>query len=580
MSPKLIPERSKYEGRAIEATIESLSKRHNTPFFVFYILLALYFLATFLVSSSAGGADHVVHMGPFAIPTYTFAGVFSALANICLMLLAVLYDKVGYVTAFVVLVVQIPLIMAGVARGNVTSIPGIFSNIMTIVAICTIHLKNIVMKKHQDVLRYQAVTDGLTGLPNSFVCLELLEELSRKKKPYAFVSVDLNGFKAINDAMGFSFGDKVLKEVAGRLKTLADSGVTGTCDFVNRVNADVFVLIVRDFKSEDDIINTIKQYESALENRLTVEEYDFFINASFGYAMYPDDATNKDTVVSYAEAAMKEVKRINSSDHIMRFRPELLKTGKTLEIENKIRYALDNDLIFCHLQPQYTMDHKLRGFEALARMKDHDGTIIPPGEFVPVAEEVGLVDKIDSRVFRLAAGFLGRMIRENGTKISMSVNVSARHMMKNDFVEEVKEVITSSGVPADQIEIEITESVMIDSAEKAFAYINELRDFGVMIAIDDFGTGYSSLSYLNKFPANLLKVDKSFIDKMNLSDSSKQYVAAIISIGHIFGFNVISEGVEDEAQLEALKEIGCDLIQGFVWGRPLPVEEAEKLVLG
>ena len=294
--------------------------------------------------------------------------------------------------------------------------------------------------------------------------------------------------------------------------------------------------------------------------------------------MYPDDADNKDSALSYANAAMKEIKRANSSNHILRFTPELLKAEKTLEVENKIRYALENDLIFCNLQPQFDMEHKLRGFEALARMKDKDGTVISPGDFIPVAEDVGLIDKIDSQVFRRAAAFLSEQVKKTGTKITMSVNVSARHMMKNDFVEEVKQIIAESGVPAAQIEIEITESVMIDSAEKALGVIDQLKAFGVMIAIDDFGTGYSSLSYLNKFPANLLKIDKSFIDRMNLSDSSKQYVAAIISIGHILGFEVISEGAEEESQLVTLREIECDYIQGFVWGRPLPVEEAEKLV--
>ena len=573
------PERYKVDGKAIESTIESLSKRHNLPMVLYFLLLMMYMFATFLVSNVAD-AQYTVHFGPFEIPTYTFAGVFSALANICVMLLPVFYDKLGFFTSLAVLVFQTPLIIMAVFRGNVTSIPGIFSNMLAIVAISAIHLKNRTMIRYQNTLRYQAVTDALTELPNSFACTELLGELTKRGIRHALVSIDINGFKNINDTMGFDFGNKVLVEIASRWRALADSGLSGTTDFITRTSGDTFVLVIRDYKNEEDIINTIKQYESTLGNRLTVEEYDFFINASFGYAKFPEDAKNKDTLVSYAEAAMKEIKRANSSDHILHFTTDVLKGEKILETENKIRYALENDLIFCNLQPQYDMDHKLRGFEALARMKDRDGSIISPAEFIPVAEDVGLIDKIDSRVFRLAAGFLSGLVEKTGTTISMSVNVSARHMMKNDFVKEVKEIIETTGVPASQIEIEITESVMIDSAEKALQCIDELRSIGIMIAIDDFGTGYSSLSYLNKFPANLLKIDKSFIDRMNLTDASKQYVAAIISIGHILGFRVISEGVEDEAQLITLREIGCDLIQGFVWGRPLPVAEAENLVLG
>ena len=212
-------------------------------------------------------------------------------------------------------------------------------------------------------------------------------------------------------------------------------------------------------------------------------------------------------------------------------------------------------------------------------MKSVSGNNLPPSEFIPVAEKVGLIDKVDSSVFRKAAMFFGELIKNTGTDVMLSVNVSVRHLMKNDFLEEVSEILRMSGVPAEQLEIEITESIMIDSAEKALLCINDIKSMGIKIAIDDFGTGYSSLSYLNKFPADLLKVDKSFIDKMNSSESSKKYVAAIISIGHIMNFGVISEGVEDQEQLDTLSSIGCDYIQGYIWGKPLPPEEAKQLVI-
>jgi EAL domain-containing protein (putative c-di-GMP-specific phosphodiesterase class I) len=273
------------------------------------------------------------------------------------------------------------------------------------------------------------------------------------------------------------------------------------------------------------------------------------------------------------------MKRLGSGNHIMRFTPDLLVNERSVEIERKLRTALVNDSLYFNLQPQFDIAHNLRGFEALARMKDTDGSLISPGEFIPVAEKAGLVDKVDLSVFRNSARFFGELIRKTGADITLSVNVSVRHLMKNDFLDEIRNVIDNCGVPANKLEIEITESIMIDSAEKALQCINELRDMGLKIAIDDFGTGYSSLSYLINFPADLLKVDKSFIDKMNSSESSKQYVAAIISIGHIMNFDVISEGVEQDDQLETLKSIGCDYIQGFIWGRPLSPEDAEDLVI-
>lgn len=201
-----------------------------------------------------------------------------------------------------------------------------------------------------------------------------------------------------------------------------------------------------------------------------------------------------------------------------------------------------------------------------------------PDEFIPVAEKTGLIDRVDIDVFRKAACFLGEILKKTDTNITISTNISVRHLMKNNFIDEIKDVLSTSGVPADRFEIEITESIMIDSAEKALQRINDVKKLGIKVAIDDFGTGFSSLSYLNKFPADSLKIDKSFIDVMNSNDSTKQYVAAIISIGHTLNLKVISEGVEILEQLETLKNIGCDCIQGFLWGRPMPPEEAAKLI--
>lgn len=193
-------------------------------------------------------------------------------------------------------------------------------------------------------------------------------------------------------------------------------------------------------------------------------------------------------------------------------------------------------------------------------------------------DALGVNLTVDGAVFKKASMFFGELLRKTGAKLTLSLNASVRHMMKSDFLDEIRALLDDSGIPAEQLEIEITESIMIDSVDKALCCIDELKSMGIQIAIDDFGTGYSLLSYLNRFPANLLKIDKSFIDKMNTGDSSRQYVAAIISIGHVMGFEVISEGVEEPEQLETLKEIGCDYIQGFIWGRPLPAEDTEILV--
>ena len=440
-------------------------------------------------------------------------------------------------------------------------------------------MNNFQIEKYQKKLREQAVTDSLTGLPNRLACTELLKTLVKSNEKFILAMIDLNNFKSINDTMGHNTGNEVLKEIATRWKYAADSGLSGTRDFITRQGGDEFTLIIRDYKTDDDVLRSIKYYESILEKKIILKDHDFFATASFGYAEYPFDSDDCDTLFSYADMAMYNIKRANSSAHVLRFSPSLIKNGEhSIEIERKIRSALTEKTLYFNLQPQFDMSHKLRGFEALARMKDSEGNVIVPGEFIPIAESVGLIDKIDSYVFKNATEFFGSLIEKTGLDAILSINCSVRHLIKEDFIDEVRTVLKKSGVPPTQLEIEITESIMIDSEGPAIENINQLKKMGIRIAIDDFGTGYSSLSYLNRIPADLLKVDKSFIDKMNSSESSKQYVATIISIGHIMNFDVISEGVEDESQLNTLHEIGCDMIQGFIWGQPMSPEEAEKLV--
>ncbi len=429
-------------------------------------------------------------------------------------------------------------------------------------------------------LKHMSYTDALTGLPNRFALTEYITDLINKKEKFAAVSIDLNDFRHVNDTLGFDTGNKVLIEVTGRWKDASDKDTSSAEKYLTCIGGDEFFVVISGYETEEELKKTVSLYNYALSEILTVEGCDLYVSASIGYAEYPTDADTTDSLISHANAAMNEIKKANSSEHILKFTPDILKDEHILEIENMIRYALENDTVYFNLQPQYDMNHKLRGFESLARMKDSEGNVISPGEFIPVAEKVGLIDRVDGTVSRKAAMFFGELLRKTGAELTLSLNASVRHMMKSDFLDEIRSILKDSGVPANRIEIEITESIMIDSVDKALRCIDELKSMGIQIAIDDFGTGYSSLSYLNRFPADLLKIDKSFIDAMNTSDSSRQYVAAIISMGHVMGFDVISEGVEEPDQLETLKDIGCDFVQGFIWGRPLSAEAVEELVAG
>ena len=564
----------------IERTMKRISAEQKAPWAGFVILIILYFAAN-IATTRVVRMQGQINFGDLHMAYAQFAGVLSALANICIILLVVYYKRLGFIAALVLLLGQFPMLIVNlILRHNVNSIPGVFTNVFTLIAIATLRINEGMTERFRKRMAEQAITDTLTSLPNRFACSELIADLIKHNTRFTLVSIDINNFKNINDTMGFDVGNKLLVEIASRWKAIADSGDTGTLDIVSRLSGDEFAIVIRDYSSTADIVRTIEKYESVLGEKLSADGYELYITASFGYAEYPTDADNLDSLFTYSDAAMSEVKRVNSSNHILRFNPELVRTERTLEIEHKIRKALESDTIFFNLQPQYDMAHKLRGFEALARMKDEEGNIVSPGEFIPVAEKVGLVDRVDGAVFRKASEFFGGLLRDYGLDITLSVNVSVRHLMKKDFLDEIHRILETSGISPSNLEIEITESIMIDSVDKAVQVIKDIEALGVKIAIDDFGTGYSSLSYLNKFPADLLKIDKSFIDKMNSSDSSKQYVASIIAIGHIMGFKVISEGVEEDKQIDTLREIGCDYVQGFIWGRPLSVEKVLELVRG
>lgn len=559
-----------------EKTLSTISNNRQAPWAGFFILLVVYFVTNYFTIMTARSEDVIFIMGQ-PTPLRMLTGVFSAIGNISIIFLVVFYKRRGFVVALLILMFQFPNLFIGMfVNRNFAQMSGIATNLLSMAAVILIHINDSMIDSYQERIRQQAVTDGLTGLPNRYAASELMRGMVKRGEKFVYATFDLDNFKNINNTMGHSTGDEILKEIAERWKNAADQSVTGTLDFVAYNGGDEYALAIREYESEEQVISTLGIYESLIEEKMTFDDCDFFVTSSIGYAEYPTDGSSADAILSHANAAMYSAKR--KGNHLARFTNDMSRDEYMLEMERSIRFALENDTLFFHLQPQYDIDHNLRGFEALARMKGPDGKMISPADFVPVAEHLGIIDKIDNTVFRKSAMFMGDLIKATGTEISLSVNVSVRHLMKNDFIDEVRDILDSCGVPAGQIEIEITESVMIDSVDKALECINELKRMGIRIAIDDFGTGYSSLSYLNEFPADVLKVDKSFIDKMNESDSSRQYVSAIISIGHVMNFNVISEGVEEEHQLDTLRDIGCDYIQGYLWGRPMEAEQAAELV--
>ena len=560
-----------------EILLDRASSANHYSVWGMIVLVVLYWVSTYFLRTSSA-SEGVFFIGHSPIPYRSVTGAFSAVCNLCLILMIVLYKKPGYIVAVILTIAQLPGIIVSMFHQHYTTISGFVTNVVIFITISVLYTFVSRSARYLKKIRSQATTDRLTGLPNRFAVSELMRYLIQKKETFALVVIKFNNFDKVNNTMGQQAGDKALVQIANRLKSISEEGSSGTTDFAATRKGNDFLLIVRDFSSEDQLRKTVDFYSDAMKKEFIIENCSFSLSTCIGYSTYPTDATEEETVFDYAYTAMNEAKKTDNTGFICRFSKDMLKDDNSVEIERQIRSALDKDEVHYQLQPQYDTSHKLRGFEALARIRDDKGNSISPVDFIPVAEKAGLVEKIDHNVLFAATKFVGDIVKKTKSDLVLSVNASVRHLLQNGFVDEIKSALKASGLPANQLEIEITESIMIDSVEKALDCIKQVSKLGVRIAIDDFGTGYSSLSYLNTFPADVIKVDRSFIINMNSSETSKQYVAAIIAIGHIMDFKVIAEGVEEVDQIETLKNVGCDYIQGFYWGKPLEPEEAAKLV--
>lgn len=559
-------------------TSGSMAVNKRPPWILFAGLLLLYAVAT-VATMLTSSSEAMFFISGQAIPLRTLTGAISSTANIYLIFLVVLYKKPGFIVSLIILVSQFPaLLIMLIGRRIYTNIAGLFGNLLIIISIILLYFYNDRIFKYQRIMQEQATTDSVTKLPNRFFCMMRISELVKKNEPFVVAVMNINNFKSINNALGQATGDAVLAKLACKLKEAVRKDPSGKLDVLTYNGRDEFTLVLCGCQNDEEIVSELEYYKNVISEKITYDGCDYFLTARFGYAEYLKDADNADTLYAHALAAMTKAKDYAVKDQICRFTSDMYNYEREISMERKIRSALEERRLYFLLQPQYDINHKIRGFEALARIRDKDGSVISPLDFIPVAEKVDLIDRIDYTVFKESAVFIGDLMKKTGADITLSVNVSVKHLMKHDFLKGVLEILEVSGMPVNKLEIEITESIMIDSVDEAINSINEIKKLGIKVAIDDFGTGYSSLGYLNNFPADVLKIDKSFVDKMNSGSSHKQYVAAIISIGHIMNFDVIAEGVETEDQLETLRRIGCDYVQGYIWGKPLSTEEAEALV--
>jgi len=422
-------------------------------------------------------------------------------------------------------------------------------------------------------------TDPLTGLPNRSLLGERIERAlalaQREGAPFALLLLNLDHFKHINDTLGHAFGDRVLVEVAERLT----AGVR-QIDTVARLGADEFVLLAQrsDAAGAEAAARRVME---ALQRPFTLDGMSFTVTASLGIALHPADGSDMDGLLGRADAAMREVKQAGRAG--FRFHTQRSQAGDAdlrtrMQLDHAMRQALTQQRFRLHYQPQVDLaTGKVIGAEALIRWRDPELGEVPPGRFIPVAEESGFIVAIGDWVLRQAVAQAARW-HDAGMPMRMSVNVSALQFRQPGFVDGVASTLRAAGLPGRLLELELTESILIQDVEGTLSRLHALAEIGVLLAIDDFGTGYSSLGYLKRLPIGRLKIDRSFVMDLPGDTSDASIVNAIINLGRALDIQVIAEGVETEAQRQFLRQAGCHEFQGYLFAPALDVKSFEALL--
>lgn len=440
-------------------------------------------------------------------------------------------------------------------------------------------IKKIEDKTNQERrLKHLLNYDQLTHLPNRNLFKELLDKSIKNtienEQISAIILLDLDRFKEINDSYGHSIGDELLQAITNRLRK-----ITKNSDVIARLGGDEFAIIIKDIKDPknasvitDKIITHISS-RYILSNSVNVH-----LSTTAGISIYPQDAQSSEELIQYADSALYRAKTELKGGYKYYSYEMTKESQQKIENENLLRDAIKNKRFELHYQPQiHIKTNKLTGCEALIRIKKEDGSYIPPNDFIPLAEESGMINQIGEWVIQEACR-QGKIWLDAGHRITMAVNVSANQMRYQDLSSVIDASLIKSGFEASKLEIEITESAVMQREEEAVSKLHELRAKGVRLAIDDFGTGYSSLAYLKRFPIDVLKIDKSFIDDIPFEKDDMAITKAIIEMGKALGFQVLAEGVEEIEQLEFLQQNGCDYYQGYYKSKPLKAEEFTKLL--
>jgi diguanylate cyclase (GGDEF)-like protein/PAS domain S-box-containing protein len=427
-------------------------------------------------------------------------------------------------------------------------------------------------KRVEEQIQYQAYHDALTGLPNRMLFLDRLQialaHARRQGGQPAVLFLDLDDFKVINDTLGHATGDRLLQGVAERLIASVRED-----DTVARMGGDEFTLLLPNVGRVEDAARLAGKLLEAVAQPFQIDGQDLFVTTSVGVSLYPSDGEDAENLLKNADRAMYRAKEMGRNNYQL-FAPALnVRAVNRLSLETRLRRALDREDFVLHYQPQVNLaTRRIVGLEALIRWRE-DGRLLEPAEFIPVAEEARLILPLGQWILRAACQQARSWQNQGLPEVRLAVNLSARQFQQQDLIRSVFFSVRDAGLPPRRLELEITESAAMLNVDRTIGMLHGLRDMGVRISMDDFGTGHSSLSYLKRFPIDAVKIDQSFVRDMTSDPSDAAIVKAIVAMAHSLGLNVVAEGVETLAQADFLRRTGCDEMQGFLVGRPLPADE-------